>query len=62
MLPYTKGDYVNWPDLNIKDWPTTYYGTNFTKLREVKTSYDPYDVFRFPQSIPPLGKKKKEEQ
>lgn len=60
MSPYTKGDYVNWPDLNIKNWPITYYGTNFTRLREIKTFYDPHNVFHFPQSIPPLKNKKEE--
>lgn len=62
MSPYTKGDYVNWPDLDIKNWPTSYYGTNFTRLRAVKTSYDSCNVFHFPQSIPPLCKQKKEER
>ena len=56
LLPYTKGDYVNWPDQYIKDWPTAYYGKNFNRLRAVKTEYDPFNVFNFPQSIPPLPK------
>lgn len=54
MSPYTLGDYVNWPDIDIKDWQCTYYGTNFSKLRAVKTKYDPLNVFKFPQSIPPF--------
>ncbi|MCA0983391.1 FAD-binding oxidoreductase [Halobacillus yeomjeoni] len=54
MAPYTQGDYVNWPDLSIHDWPTSYYGDNFERLREVKTEVDLYNVFHFPQSIPPL--------
>ncbi len=54
MSPYTLGDYVNWPDIDIKDWQRTYYGTNFSKLRTVKTKYDPCNVFKFPQSIPPF--------
>lgn len=53
MSPYTLGDYVNWPDIDIKNWQTTYYGTNFPRLRKVKTLYDPCNVFQFPQSIPP---------
>jgi FAD/FMN-containing dehydrogenase len=55
MSPYTFGDYVNWPDLQIKDWPISYYGTNFHRLRKVKTMYDPFDIFHFPQSIPPFS-------
>ncbi|MCC9023328.1 FAD-binding oxidoreductase [Bacillus nakamurai] len=50
----TMGDYVNWPDLAIRNWQKTYYGENFERLREVKTKYDPDNVFRFEQSIPPL--------
>lgn len=50
----TMGDYVNWPDLAIRNWPNTYYGDHFERLRKVKTVYDPDNVFRFEQSIPPL--------
>ncbi|MES1041176.1 FAD-binding oxidoreductase [Peribacillus simplex] len=56
LSPYTTGDYVNWPDILIEDWPTAYYGENFKRLREVKTRYDPYNTFKFPQSIPPFKK------
>lgn len=55
LSPYTTGDYVNWPDRQIKDWPTAYYGENFKRLREVKTTYDPFNTFKFPQSIPPYN-------
>ncbi|ASB98670.1 hypothetical protein B4143_1938 [Bacillus subtilis] len=48
------GDYVNWPDIKIRNWPRTYYGENVERLRRVKTKYDPENVFRFEQSIPPL--------
>ncbi|MFD2211942.1 FAD-dependent oxidoreductase [Virgibacillus halophilus] len=54
LKPYTQGDYVNWPDISIRDWPITYYGQNFDRLREIKTNVDPMNVFRFPQSIPPF--------
>lgn len=54
MRPYTDGDYVNWPDLSIRDWPKAYYGENFHRLREVKTAVDPKNVFTFQQSIPPF--------
>lgn len=56
LSPYTAGDYVNFPDRYIKDWPTAYYGRNFRRLRAVKTKYDPRNVFQFPQSIPPSRK------
>lgn len=56
LSPYTAGDYVNFPDFYIKNWPTAYYGGNFRRLREVKTKYDPRNVFQFEQSIPPIRK------
>jgi FAD/FMN-containing dehydrogenase len=54
MLPYTVGAYVNYIDADIEDWGEAYYGKNFARLVEVKAKYDPDDVFRFPQSIPPM--------
>lgn len=54
LSPYTKGDYVNWPDRNIKNWEHAYYGKNYERLREVKTHYDPFNVFCFSQSIRPF--------
>ena len=53
MLPYTCGVYVNTPDLQIENWPEAYYGHNFELLTQIKAKYDPKNVFRYPQSIPP---------
>ena len=53
MLPCTCGVYVNTPDLLIENWPAAYYGCNFERLTRVKAEYDPKNVFRYPQSIPP---------
>ena len=53
MLPFTRGVYVNTPDLSIRNWPEAYYGTNFKRLTLVKAKYDPENVFNYPQSIPP---------
>ncbi len=52
MLPFTKGVYVNTPDLSIKNWPDAYFSCNFDRLMKVKAKYDPKNVFNFPQSIP----------
>ncbi|WP_240664111.1 BBE domain-containing protein [Paenibacillus sp. M-152] len=36
LRPFVKGDYVNFPDLQIKNWPKAYYGENFGRLKQVK--------------------------
>ncbi len=53
MLPFTWGVYVNSPNLCINNWPQAYYGYNFPRLTQIKACYDPENVFKFPQSIPP---------
>jgi len=53
MLPFTKGVYVNTIDLSIEDWSNAYYATHFKRLTQIKAKYDPENIFKFPQSIPP---------
>jgi FAD/FMN-containing dehydrogenase len=45
--------YQNFPDSELADPLTAYYGTNLPRLREVKARYDPDDFFHHRQSIPP---------
>lgn len=53
LLPFTRGAYVNYIDRGVEDWQSQYYGGNFARLTEVKRAWDPRNVFRYPQSIPP---------
>lgn len=52
MLPYTCGAYRNYCDSMIPNWPTAYFGENLARLKLVKQTYDPENLFRFEQSIP----------
>ncbi len=49
----TPGSFVNFPYSGLTDYLTAYFGQNAERLRLVKTAYDPFNVFNFPQSIPP---------
>jgi FAD/FMN-containing dehydrogenase len=45
--------YPYFPDPELAGWARAYHGANLERLRRVKAAYDPDEVFRFPQSIPP---------
>lgn len=53
LNPFVVGSYVNVPDLLIENYGREYYAENFKRLRKIKAKYDPDNVFRFAQSIPP---------
>ncbi len=46
-----KQQYRNYPDINLKNWESAYYGENYNRLQKVKTKYDPRNIFRYEQSI-----------
>jgi FAD/FMN-containing dehydrogenase len=43
--------YRNYPDINFPDWQHSYYGKNYEKLQEIKSKYDPENLFFYEQSI-----------
>jgi len=54
IKPYASGyAYQNYIDPELKGWRSAYYGSNWDRLVAVKAAYDPEDIFRFKQSIPP---------
>lgn len=54
LRPYMPGSaYVNYCDLDLGDnYGRAYWGDNFERLIDVKTAYDPDNVFSHAQSIP----------
>jgi hypothetical protein len=43
--------YQNFPDPQLDDWRTAYYGRNYGRLVAVKRDYDPTGFFSYPQAI-----------
>lgn len=49
------GCFVNYPDVDLKDWQTLYYKDNYARLRKAKSLCDPHNVFHHQQSIEPVS-------
>jgi FAD/FMN-containing dehydrogenase len=54
MATWSSGEaYQNYLDPNLQDWQAAYYGANYARLVQVKAAYDPNQVFKPLQGIPP---------
>jgi len=53
MRPFVSGGaYVNYPDMELNNWATAYWGDNLGRLKRIKMAYDPDNIFRHAQSVP----------
>lgn len=56
IAPFTPDEsYQNFPNRSLANWQQLYYAENFERLVDVKTKYDPGNLFNNPQSIPVRG-------
>jgi len=54
MSPWSSGEaYQNYLDPGLANWQQAYYGSNYARLVQVKAAYDPTQVFKPAQGIPP---------
>ncbi|MBP1097522.1 FAD-binding oxidoreductase [Bradyrhizobium diazoefficiens] len=44
--------YVNYCDLDLANYASSYWGSNLERLKQVKAGFDPDDVFHHAQSVP----------
>ncbi|MGB0384293.1 MAG: FAD-binding oxidoreductase [Ardenticatenaceae bacterium] len=48
---HVDGCFINYPDVDLKQWQTLYYGSNYPRLQQVKQQWDPLNIFHHQQSI-----------
>lgn len=47
----TEGSFINFPLLELENYKKEYFGENISKLKGIKSKYDPLNIFKFPQGI-----------
>ncbi|MER9896916.1 FAD-binding oxidoreductase [Mesorhizobium sp. M0130] len=53
MRPFLPGKaYVNYSDAQLTSYQTAYWGKNINRLKKVKRTFDPGNLFQFKQSVP----------
>jgi FAD/FMN-containing dehydrogenase len=53
MRPYVSGQaYVNYCDIDLVDYAKAYWSDNLPRLSELKSKFDPDNVFKHAQSVP----------
>ena len=51
--PFVPGKaYVNYSDTQLSNFATAYWGSNLARLKKVKQTFDPSNLFQFKQSLP----------
>ena len=52
MTPYASGQaYQNYLDPELSGWQQAYYGANYSRLLQVRATYDPDHILKLPQGI-----------
>jgi len=51
MRPWSGGAYVNYCDLEVRDWRTAYWRQNAERLAAIKSRFDPDNFFHHAQSV-----------
>ncbi|MCA1659512.1 MAG: BBE domain-containing protein, partial [Verrucomicrobiaceae bacterium] len=46
--------YQGYADLRLDNWAHAYYGESYSRLRCIKSHYDPQNIFHHAQSIRPM--------
>ncbi|MGZ3703432.1 MAG: FAD-binding oxidoreductase, partial [Bdellovibrionota bacterium] len=53
LRPYFSGKaYLNYPDRDLKDYATAYWGDNLERLKKIKAAVDPDNFYCHAQSVP----------